>query len=158
MELALYEDRPKYDTWFKLLLGFAPALTIILGFLLYSRVLPSETESEARLGAIVLFATTVLILLIYWAVLPRKFLLLEDRVKIKFGVFSFNIPFHTIKEVRIAKGSKLFGFNSVTSFRSMIEIVRKRWTSVSISPDNRDLFLAELNKAMADWKRKQGIT
>jgi fumarate reductase subunit D len=158
MDIALYEDKPKYDVWFRLLLGFAPTLTLILGVLFYFGVLSAETESKSRASGLALFGITVFVLLLYWAVLPRKFLVLEDRVKITFGVFSFNIPFHTIKEVKIIKGSKFFGFNSVTSFRSMIEIVRKRWTSVSISPDNRDLFLAQLNKAMADWKRNQGIT
>jgi hypothetical protein len=157
MELALYEDSPKYDRWFRLLLGFTPALTLILGLLLYSEVLPAETESEARAGGLALLSTTVFVLLLYWAVFPRKFLVLEDRLKIKFGAFSLDFSFDTIKEVRTAKGSTFFGLSSATSFRGVIAIIRKKGMSVSISPNNRDLFLTELNKAMANWKRNKGI-
>lgn len=156
MELALYEDSPKYDMWFKLLLGFTPALTLILGLLLYSEVLPAETESEARAGGLALLGTAVFVLLLYWAVFPRKLLILEDRLKIKYGGFSLNFSFDTIKEVRSAEGAIFFGLNSATSFRSVIAIIRKKGMSVSISPNNRDLFLTELNKAMANWKRGQG--
>lgn len=148
MELALYEDSPRYDLWLKLLLGFAPALTFFLGLLLYYGALPNETEEEARTGAVVLLAATALCLVLYWAFLPRRFIILEDRLKIKHGAFSLNIPFDTIKEAKVAKGLSFFTLSSVTSVESQVEIVRKRGFNVRISPSHRDLFLENLNKAL----------
>lgn len=93
MKLVIYEDSPKYDLWVKMLLGLAPVVLLVLGLLIYYGVLPNETEAEARRAPIILFACIAFVLLLYWAILPRRYQILEDRLKIVLGgAFSFSFP------------------------------------------------------------------
>ena len=166
MEIVLYEDKPKYTLAFRIILGLV-FLSWFVDFI------TSKDIAEA-VGVLLGFA-------IVWTVFPRKYQLLEDRIKIVLGrPFSFNIRFETIDSVKGAKWSS-FGWSFATSLspKGMIEIVRKRKlnTAISvvmlplaivikslrerinvlISPSNRELFLEELNKAIASWKRSHGV-
>ena len=157
MKLVVYEDSSKYDLWIKVLLGLAPVLFLVLGFLNYQGVLPNETEAEARTASIVLFASLAFILLLYWAVLPRRFQILEDRIKVVLGgPFSFSIHFDGIKTARKVKGLAHFGINFATSV-NRIEMVRGRGMNVLLSPRNQDLFLENLNKALSNWRKERGL-
>jgi hypothetical protein len=122
--------------------------------------LPAESEEEARNASIVLFATAVFVLLLFWATFPRRYQIFTDRVKIVLGgPLSVNIKFDTIKEAREARGEKALGFwglRFTTSTKDIMEIVRNKGMCVVISPGNRESFLKELNKAIADWKRSRG--
>jgi hypothetical protein len=160
MTIVLHEDRPKYDLWLKALLAFTPTPLIVLGLLIYYGALPAEPE-EARAGAIILFASAIFTLLLFWAILPRKYQILGDRIKIVLGgPFSFNIGFNTIKETRGAeawKGLGYWGIRFATSTKNVVEIVRSKGMDVVISPSKRELFLEELNKAVAHWRISRGI-
>jgi hypothetical protein len=157
MELVLYEVKAKYDLWVKILLAFVPALLIALGLLIYYGVLPTETDEEARESLIILFASTAFVLALFWVILPRKYQILQEKLKIVLGrPFSLNIPFDTIKTVKdisIAKASTYFGLKFSTSLKNTVEIIRKRGMNVIVSPSNRDLFLENLDKALADWRK-----
>jgi hypothetical protein len=162
MKRVLYEDSPKYDLWLKIVLAFAPSLVIVLALLTYYGVLPAESEEEARIALAVLFATAIFLLLLFWAILPRKYQILEDRIKIVLGrPFSFDIGFNTIEETRREGGRRIVlayrGRRFATSAKNIVEIIRGKGMNVTISPRNRELFLQELNKAIANWKRSQGI-
>jgi len=160
MEFVLYEDRPRYDLWLKALFALAPLLLIVLSISIYYGVLPAESEEEARNASIVLFATAVFVLLLFWATFPRRYQIFTDRVKIVLGgPLSVNIKFDTIKEAREARGEKALGFwglRFTTSTKDIVEIVRSKGMCVVISPGNRESFLKELNKAIADWKSSRG--
>ena len=159
MQMTRFQDTSRYDSWIKILLAFP--IILLLGFtiLFYvdakSRdVLNSVGEAESFQGASIMMGTTVFILVVYWAVLPRDLFVLMDRIKIKFGLFSYSIPFYDIESVKIAEGIPWLVANSmVTSFKSQIEIKRKKGLKTRISPTRRDLFLDSLNRAISEWNR-----
>jgi len=162
MDLVLFEDSIEYDVWIKAALVFPIILLIALGILFYidahySDVIPSESEPESNLGAIILFASVPFVLVVYWLFLPRKIYVLQDRIKIKLGQFFLNVSFDNIESVKPAKGIIIFSsFSSITSFSTQIEIIRKRGLNWRISPSRRDQFLEYVNRAMSDWKRTCG--
>ena len=153
--MVVYEDSSRYDLWVKVLLGLAPVWLIVLGVLSYQGVLPGEAEAEAREASIVLFACLAFILLLYWAILPRKFQILEDRVKVVMGgPFSFSIRFDGVKTARKTTGLAHFGIGFATSV-NRVEIVKGRGMNVLLSPSNQEQFVENLNKALNDWRKER---
>ncbi len=158
MDLVLYEDSVKYDLWVKLLIIFPVILLFALGILFYidahhSDVLPKEPEAETKFGSLILFASVPFVLFVYWLVLPTKIYILQDRIRLKYGQFFWNIPFDAIESVHVSEGIPLWNISgSVTSYRSQIEIVRKNRSNVRISPNRRDLFLEHVNQTLSDWR------
>ena len=157
MDMIIFEDSIKYDAWVKPLLVFPFVLLIVLGILFYvdahdSDIFPKEPATESRMASTVLFASAVFVLAIYWLVLPRKILITQEGIKIKFSCFSWNIPYRTIKSVKPAEGLIVWWAHSfITSYRSQIEIVRKYRLKIRVCPSRRDEFLQSANKALEDW-------
>ncbi len=139
----IYEDTPKYDLWLKLILGGVLALTLILGVIFIYR----DTEA-----AIAMFGITVFDALLFKAILPRRFQIFEDRLKILLGgPFSINILLSNIAEVKPASSRKIFaywGIRFATSTSNVVEVVRKKGLNLIISPGNDDMFLEQLNQAL----------
>ena len=139
----IYEDTPKYDLWLKLILGGVLALTLILGVIFIYR----DTEA-----AIAMFGITVFDALLFKAILPRRFQIFEDRLKILLGgPFSINILLSNIAEVKSASSRKVFaywGIRFATSTSNVVEVVRKKGLNLIISPRNDDMFLEQLNQAL----------
>jgi len=158
--MLFYEDKPRYSTWFKLLVVIIPTLYLTLGFLFYCRVLPTKSESRATIAAGYLFAVAAFTLVLFWAITPRKFRVFEDKLKIVLGNnLSYSISFDTIKEARRAAGRKAlayWGLRFTTSTRNVVEIMRSKGVQVVISPNHPDLFLLNFNKALSDWKLSHG--
>lgn len=145
MDSVVYEDTPKYDTWLKAILALPLALFLIWALYL------ATSDPEAAIG---LFVTIIFMAVIYWAVMPRKYRILDSKVRIVLGgPFSFNIPFDTIETATSPKGLAL-GINFVTSFstKNVVQIVRKRKLNVNITPGDPELFLENLNKALNSWR------
>ena len=140
--ILIYEDTPKYDLWLKLILGGVLALTFILGIIFIYQ----DTEA-----AIVMFGTTLFDALLFKAILPKRYQIFEDKLRILMGgPFAINIPFSNIKEAKPASGSKAFAYGGLrlaTSTRHVVEIVRKKGLNIVISPSNADMFLEQLNQA-----------
>jgi len=146
MESATYEDKPKYDIWIKAILGFPLVFILIPG--LYSF---SNNDAETAFAMLV---TTVLIAIIYWVILPRKYCISDTKVKIMLGgPFAFSVPFATIQSARPPEGMSV-GINFATSFSSKnaVQIVRKGKLDVNITPGNRATFLENLDKALNSWR------
>ena len=139
----IYEDTPKYDLWLKLILGGVLALTLILGVIFIYR----DTEA-----AIAMFGITVFDALLFKTILPRRFQIFEDRLKILLGgPFSINILLSNIAEVKPASSRKIFaywGIRFATSTSNVVEVVRKKGLNLIISPRNDDMFLEQLNQAL----------
>lgn len=139
----IYEDTPKYDLWLKLILGGVLALTLILGVILIYR----DTEA-----AIAMFGITGFDALLFKAILPRRFQIFEDRLKILLGgPFSINILLSNIAEVKSASSREVFaywGIRFATSTSNVVEVVRKKGLNLIISPRNDDMFLEQLNQAL----------
>jgi len=140
--ILLHEDTPKYDLWLKLILSGVIALPFILGIIFIYR------DAEA---AIVMFGVTLFDALLFKTILPQRFQIFEDRLRILLGgPLAINIPLSNIAEVKPASGRKLFfywGSRFATSTRHVVEIVRKKGINLVISPRNDEIFLQQLNQA-----------
>lgn len=154
--MIIYEDKPKYDFWGKVVLSFAPSLMLILIILLESN-LSTESDEEAILAKEVLLASIVVIIVVYWALLPRKFEIHEDKFKIVLGIFSYTIPLEEILEIRKTETWKAFlhkGPRFTTSVKNVVEI-RKNRGSVLISPKNPDMLIENLKRAIKNAKKNK---
>jgi hypothetical protein len=162
MTVSLYETNIKYELWVKILLAFPVVLVMVMGIFFYNTYrAQDELAAVAAHGfyaaSIILFATGPFILFIYWLVLPTKICIQQDRIRIKYGRFYWNVRFETVESVKEASGiPPAWSHSSVTSYRNQIEIVRKKKMNIRLSPDNRERFLDRANRALADWKRMQG--
>lgn len=142
----IYEDISRYDFWLKPILAAILALTLILGIVLIR---------EDMVAALVMFGVTLFDALLFKAILPQRFQVFEDRLRIVLGgPFVINIPYSNLKEARSASGIKAYaywGLRLATSSRNVVEIVRKRGLSLVISPVNEDMFLEQLNQARSQY-------
>ncbi|MBM4446471.1 MAG: hypothetical protein FJ023_03850 [Chloroflexi bacterium] len=151
MDAVIYEDIPRYDVYLKAIMVL-PVFFIIAG--VYYLFI---AEVEAAIG---MFATTILMAALYWAILPRKYQILDSKFRIVLGgPFSFNIPFDNLETAAKPEGAT-FGINFATCFSNerTVQIIRKKGWNVNITPSDRDLFLENLKKALIDWRRSNPST
>ncbi len=143
---VVYEDVPEYDSWNKYIIGGIIAVPLIVGIVL----LAVDT-----LGATIMFGITVFDALLFWCILPKRFLVYEDRVKIVLGgPFSIAIPFRDIIQVRQATKDMAWvywGMRLGTSLRYQVEIERRNGLSVLISPSQGEDFIEQLNQARSSY-------
>ena len=143
----LHEHRPRYDAWLKLILGGTLAFTLALGITL----LPVD-----MLGAQIVFGVTLFDALIFHAVLPRRYQIFEDRMRIILGYpFAVTIHFSTIKKAKQTSGSKAlvcWGIRFATSTKGVVEIIRYKGLKLVISPHDAGTFLENLNQALRSFE------
>ena len=163
MDLVLFQDQLKYDPLVKIAIISPVILLIALGILFYidanyRDVIPSESKADSYTAALIIFASVLFVLVVYWLVLPRKIYILQDRLKLQMGQFTWNIPFETVESVKATKGIIAWrSVSSITSYSTQIEIIRSRGQNVRISPDRREQFLEYVERALYDWRRtRQG--
>jgi hypothetical protein len=106
----------------------------------------------------ILGATFLLMLVINVALLPTKYQIFSDRMRIVLGwILHFDISFSNIEDTIAGMDEDLWGvnFDLANSYSSddILQINRKRGVKIYISPSNRKLFLEHLNKALTDWRR-----
>jgi hypothetical protein len=159
MAVVIHETTFKYEYWAKILIAFPIALVIAMGIFFYRLAhfqdgISGETAYGFHVASIVLFATAPFILFIYWLVLPTRIYVHQDKIRIKYGKFYWNVRFETIETLKAASGiPPIWSNSSVTSYRNQIEIVRIGKMNIRLSPDNRDQFLDRASRALADWRR-----
>ncbi|MCS7144952.1 MAG: PH domain-containing protein [Archaeoglobaceae archaeon] len=149
--MILYEDRPYYDNWAKLVLSFGPSLMLLLILLIEYKLLPTESAEEDILAKEILLISLVAIVVVYWAILPRKYEISHDKFRIVLGIFSYTIPIEDIAEVRRAgmRGAFIYrGARFNTSIKNIVEIRKKNGGGVLISPSNPEIFIDFLNRAL----------
>ena len=143
----VYEDRPQYDLWLKLIVGSTLTLTLVMGIALLSVDL---------LATWVLLGVTVFDALLFSAIIPRRYQIYQDRLRIVLGKpFAVSISFAAIKEARSAAGSTTFmywGIRFATSAKSVVEIVRSKGLNIVISPADRDAFLEQFARALKEYQ------
>jgi hypothetical protein len=145
MNLVVYEDTPPSDKWLRMILAIPVVIILIAGIAL---VLSHEDED-----AIYLPAVGIAVAVIFSAIIPRKYRILDDRVEVVLGgPLKFNIPFKTIKGTRNTTW-KSVGINFPTTLNSKygLQIVREKHMSVNITPSDRQAFIENLEKAMSNW-------
>ena len=142
--LVIHEEKAEYAPWVKLFF-IVPAGVFIAGLIIlvyYQRL--EDASYLVGLG--------VLLGLLFFFIMPRKYQIYQDKLKIVLGSpLAVNIPLSTIKEIRRASGNKAFiysGVRFVTSTRDIIEIIRIKGVNYVISRQNGDSFLEELNEAI----------
>ena len=106
----------------------------------------------------ILGITTFLVIAIEIALMPTKYKIYNDRIRIILGyVLHFDIPFNNIENITSGTFQDLWGphLNFSNSFSSddILRITRKRGAKVHITPWDRKLFLEHLNKAMTEWRK-----
>ncbi len=146
MDAVVYEDTPRYDVLLKAIMVLP--VFFIIAWIYYVII----AEVAAAIG---MFATTILMAAFYWAIFPRKYLILDSRIRIVLGgQFSFTIPFDNLETAREPEGAT-FGINFATCFSSKhaVQIIRKKGWYINITPSDRALFLDNLKKALNDWRR-----
>jgi hypothetical protein len=146
MDSVIYEDTPRYDVYLKAIMVL-PVFFVIMG--IYYLI---TAQVEAAIG---MFATTLLMAAFYWAILPRKYQILNNKMKIALGrPFSFNITFNNLETAREPEGVT-FGINFPTCFSNerTVQIIRKKGWHVNITPSDRALFLENLNKTLNEWRK-----
>src|SRR4030042_972938 len=146
MDTVIYEESPRYDTLLKAIMVL-PVFFIVFG--IYYLII---AEVEA---AIAMVATTLLMGAVFWAIFPRKYQIRDSKFRIALGgPFSLNVPFDNLETARKPEGAT-FGINFPTCFSSdrVVQIIRKKGWNVNITPNDPELFLEHLNKALADWRR-----
>lgn len=151
MAAIIYEDTPRYDVWFKAIILLPAFFLLLAAFQLIGN------EKQSALG---LFAIAALMVAIFWAVIPRKYCILEDRLRIILGgFFRFDVPFASIDIARKPEGVT-FGINFATSMhnRNAVQIIRPGKINVNITPTRPEEFITQLNKALDYWRGYKGKT
>jgi hypothetical protein len=139
-QLVVFEDKPVYDKLNKYLIIGIIAIPLIVAIILLTQDI---------LGAGIMFGVTVFDAILFWCILPKRFLVFEDRLKIVLGgPFSYTIPFRDIVEVKQATKDMAviyWGMRLGTSLKFQIVIERKNGLSVLISPSLEGEFIEQLN-------------
>ena len=142
MKLPLYEDRARYDYWLRLILFGIPLILLVVGLIL----IPEDRE-----GAIAMISGSLLILFLFYLVLPKNYQVFEDKLRIVLGwPLHIDLSLANISDSQITTGRKVFaywGIRFATSSKSVVEIIRKRGLNIVISPSNALLFVDRLNEA-----------
>ena len=150
-ESLRYEDKPSIDLWLRAIIFGTSTGMIIVGVLWVLGVIPSESRTEGLIAGIVFVVMGAFDRVLFWAVMPTRYQIFEDRLRVKLGgPFAFNIPFDSI--VAAEPFDRLFhiGIGLATSFRGRVLIRRKYDMDVTISPSNREAFLEQLSIAMRE--------
>jgi hypothetical protein len=144
--IIVFEDKPVYDKLNKYLIGGIIAIPLIIAII----VLPQDI-----LGAAIMFGVTVFEAILFWCILPKRFVVYEDRLRIVLGgPFSITVPFRDLIQVRQATKDMAFvywGYKLGTSLKYQVEIERKNGLSVLISPSMENEFIVQLNQARENY-------
>jgi hypothetical protein len=139
----IYQDTAKYDMWFKVVLVLP---LVVIAFALFSDFKMGEVAKYVVIGVVAVIG------LAFWLLMPRRFILMEDRIKFIQGLgLSFNVNYDRIEIAReLTKSS--FNINLSTSNVTAIELVVKHGMNINFSPENRDEFIKKLNGALEKWR------
>lgn len=145
MDLVIYEDSTKLDTWTRLIIFFPPALLLAA-----SMLIPPGDQ------AVTLFMIPFAIIVagIIYCILPAKYCILDSKIRIVFRVpLNFDIPYETVVAVRPPRWSTI-GINlpSNMSQANAVEIVRSKKLSVAITPTDRTVFMRNFEEAFTRWQ------
>jgi hypothetical protein len=139
----IHEEPAKYDLWLKLLLAGAVLFAFFLGLFLVT---------EDPTGSWVSFGTVAFEILLFHSVLPRRFQIYNDRLRIVLGrPFAVTLALANISEARPISGIKAlsyWGIRLATSASTAVLLVRRRGWNIVISPADRERFLQRLDIAL----------
>jgi len=149
MDFAVYEDMPHTGVWMRVIL-FLPSLIILATAI----IMPAEEPWVPALLVLTALAAGTLPFLL----LPTKLSIMDSAIRIGFRMpFAFLIPFNTVVTLRPSRWSTI-GMNlpSNMSQSNAVEIVRKNRLTVTVTPSDREAFIASFDKAIKEWKTYEG--
>jgi hypothetical protein len=150
--MLVYDDRPHYDWGLKVLLSL-PVVVLLTVALVFN---PQGRDSVA----LPLIATLVFLMVVLRCVLPRRYVVMDDRLRIDLGwPLGFNLSYRNLSEVRRDSGGWRVTANWVTTFRPSraLRIVPVKGIDIIITPNRRDQFADQLEKALASWRRRPTV-
>jgi hypothetical protein len=142
--LLLYQDEPPARL-LRLLFLIVPAILLFTGIRIWSTEYPA---------GVFLMVEGLLVGLLLQAVLPRRYQIYEDRLRIALGgPFGVTLRFARIKEIQVTARTS-FTVNFVTTFASKYTLISmKSGLGFAITPRAGEDFVKRAREAMADWKR-----
>jgi hypothetical protein len=128
-------------------------LIFIAGMYLAYTKFDQEAVSFSIIGV-----TLFLMFAIMVALLPTKYQIFNDRIRIILGwILHFDIPFHNIEYATGATWLDTWGLNLNFVFcyssDNALKIFRKRGVKICICPINGKLFLENLKKSLTEWRK-----
>jgi len=145
MDFIVYEDTPRTDVWMRAII-FLPSLI----FLATAVIMPVE---EPWVPVLMIIMALVIGALLY-LLLPSRLSILDSAINIRFHLnLTFRIPFDTVVTLRPSRWSTV-GINlpNNLSQSKAVEIVRRKRMTVTITPSDREAFIASFDKAIKAWK------
>lgn len=136
------EFRSKIDKFFVGIISIT--VFIILGVFLFPLLLDYDRTSIDTITVLSLCVLSIGVLL--WSAFSIKYVLYNDHLFVKGGLFKSRIPYEDI--TRISPTTEIFTGYRLLSSKQGIELFYKSATlgSVKISPKDIDLFIFELEK------------
>jgi hypothetical protein len=149
LELLIYEDRPRYS-W-----ALKGILLLPLAILLVEAIVLAPMGFGPAYA--VLLGSLAFLLVVFWCVLPRRYAVMDDRLRIELGwPFGFSLPYRNLAGIRRDSGGWRITVNWVTTLETarLLCIVPKAGMNIMISPSQRDQFAVRLEKALDAWRRR----
>ncbi|UCH51754.1 MAG: hypothetical protein JSV54_03075 [Chloroflexota bacterium] len=156
MEYLIYEDVPCPQQRRYILVGFT--IVMIVMMLVFFFTIRTDPWLYIWLFSFILIYVHARI----WPRRPRKYQIFDSRIRIVFFRIlnrqsDFDIPFNNLKHASSGDSTDTrptTSLNFITSYnKNIITLVRKKGGVVNITPNNSDLFLEKLKKALDDWRR-----
>ena len=141
---------PKYDLWILGLIFGTPAATLVLGIVLI--------VADGLGAGVGVLAVSVLTGLLCWSVVPRKYEIRPDMMRVVLGwPFALSVPFSAVAEIRPARWSNTLahsGLRFATSVKTPVLVARRRGWDIVISPKNRQEFVDAASHALSGYRQE----
>ena len=141
MSSLVYEDKPPYDIRLRAIVILPVIILFVAGIFIMDK------EPEVANG---LCITALVIGFILWAIIPRKYVIMNDKVAIALnGGVSVSIPLGKITTARMAKGFTFSAnFPTTLSSKHAVEIVKRKSMNIVITPGDPEQFIKTLNSTL----------
>jgi|WetSurMetagenome_2_1015567.scaffolds.fasta_scaffold18724_2 hypothetical protein len=149
--LLLYEEDVNYGNSLKIVFLILPTAFIVMSIYLWS--------TGESMGALALLAEAVIIGTVFLLILPRKYQIFEDHLRIVLGgPFSVKIGFDRIVRVEVTSKTALT-INLVSRIaKTYVRIVRKNGLGLAITPKSNEEFVNNVQRALSDWARTRRVS
>jgi len=148
----VYETRPKIGLM---------AVLFFLGFLIIGCVLsiPIIIDRSAYYIFFVYYPLLIPGSMLLFCQIPRIYIVLSDRFEIRTLVWTWKLPYKTIRSVSSCAAGTVFksaSWKPMLAFSECVWIERVNGIPFLISPLHREEFLKHAQKALEEWKSTSG--
>jgi len=145
MPEAIYEDNLKCGFILKLVLCLA--IGVLLALTIWGFYLGELIDG------IIMLITLIVTIISLFALIPRKYQICNDRIKVICGLLKLNIPFDGIKSIETRSPSNIWGSLEAIRFgtgtgEKCIMIKRIHGMNILIQPSDMERFMEILNNTM----------